>query len=337
MNTYIFIPPVRKPTGGITVLCQIASILQRNAQPVSLVMRDSGGWMPQISDGYPEPVHWDRMKLTNEDLWLVPEGWVNSLAPGLNAGARCVVYCQNWAYLFSSLPEGVSWTDLPVSFLAVSHPVEWFMQQTVGQVSPILRPGIDVELFHAPEKKPAGKIRVAYMPRKNKALVSRIRSIFEARNQAADVRWTEIAGMDAQGVAETLRSCHIFLASGFPEGCPLPRWRHWLQAVSRWVFPGSAAGTTCASLKVRISDRGGRCGKSRGPATDSGPPMPTCWTRHSILRKRYSFGVRKVRVLTEHLKPGNKPSGRIPRKYRKKLFWISGKDFDSRLTVIRLS
>ncbi len=222
MKTYIFIPPVRKPTGGITVFCQIASILKRNGHDVKLVMRDSGSWMPRIADGYPDPVHWDEVRLGPEDMWLVPEGWVNSLAPGLNAGARCVVYCQNWAYLFSSLPEGVSWRNLPVSFLAVSHPVEWFMQQTVGRQSPVLRPGIDTDLFNAPDKKPSGKIRIAYMPRKNKALVSQIKSIFEARNPGADVRWVEISGMDAQGVADSLRSSHIFLVSGFPEGCPLP-------------------------------------------------------------------------------------------------------------------
>ena len=222
MRTYIFIPPVRKPTGGVTVFCQIASILARHGKDVQLVMREKGSWMPQLAEGYPEPVHWNDVQLTPDDLWLVPEGWVNSLAPGLNAGARCVVYCQNWAYLFSSLPEGVSWANLPVSFLAVSHPVEWFMQQTVGKVSPILRPGIDTDLFHPPEKKPSGKIKIAYMPRKNKALVSQMKSIFESRNLGAEVRWVEISGMDAQGVADTLRSCHIFLVSGFPEGCPLP-------------------------------------------------------------------------------------------------------------------
>ncbi|WP_320171907.1 glycosyltransferase family 1 protein [Maridesulfovibrio sp.] len=238
MNTYIFIPPVRKPTGGITVLCQIASILERNGYNTRLVMRDSGAWMPRLEEGYPAPVAWDSAIPSPKDIWLVPEGWVNSLAPGLKAGARCVVYCQNWAYLFSALPEGVAWPGLPVSFLAVSHPVEWFMQQTVGRQSPVLRPGIDTGLFHAPEEKPTGPLRIAYMPRKNKALASQIRSIFEARNPGPDVKWIEIAGMDAQGVAETLRSCHIFLASGFPEGCPLPP----LEALASGCIPVGFSG-----------------------------------------------------------------------------------------------
>jgi len=238
MRTYIFIPPVRKPTGGITVFCQIASILARHDKDVQLVMREKGSWMPTLAEGYPAPVHWDEVSLKPEDIWLVPEGWVNSLAPGLNAGARCVVYCQNWAYLFSSLPEGVSWAGLPVTFLAVSHPVQWFMQQTVKTTSPILRPGIDTDLFHAPEKKPSGKIRIAYMPRKNKAMVSQIKSIFESRNPGSAVRWVEIAGMDAEGVAQTLRSCHIFLASGFPEGFSLPP----LEALASGCIPVGFSG-----------------------------------------------------------------------------------------------
>ncbi|WP_027721860.1 glycosyltransferase family 1 protein [Maridesulfovibrio zosterae] len=238
MNTYIFIPPVRKATGGITVFCQIASILARAGHSVQLVMRESGSWMPQIAEGYPEPIHWDDLRLTPDDLWLVPEGWVNSLTPGLNAGAKCVVYCQNWAYLFSSLPDGVLWRNLPVSFLAVSHPVEWFMQQTLSRGSPILRPGIDTDLFHAPEKKPSGPIRIGYMPRKNKALVSQIKSIYKARNPDTDIRWIEIAGMDAKGVAETLRACHIFLVSGFPEGCPLPP----LEALASGCIPVGFSG-----------------------------------------------------------------------------------------------
>ena len=194
--------------------------------------------MPDLAEGSPEPLLWQEVNLAPEDIWLVPEGWVNSLAPGLNAGARCVVYCQNWAYLFSSLPAGVSWSDLPVSFLAVSHPVEWFMRQTLGKSSPILRPGIDTSLFFPPDKKPEGPLRIAYMPRKNKALVSQVKSIFEARNAGSDLLWVEIAGMDAQGVARTLRSCHIFLASGFPEGCPLPP----LEALASGCIPVGFSG-----------------------------------------------------------------------------------------------
>jgi glycosyltransferase involved in cell wall biosynthesis len=97
------------------------------------------------------------------------------------------------------------------------------MNETLDVRPPVLRPGIDLDLFTPREKKP-GMVRIAFMPRKNKALVERIRDTFGA--MAADlgerVEWVSIQGMDAAGVAGTLGRCHIFLATGFPEGCPLP-------------------------------------------------------------------------------------------------------------------
>lgn len=238
MKTFIFIPPVKNTTGGITVLCQIGAILKAQGRDVALVLRDVTSWMPDSVEGLPEIALWDGIEMGREDLWLVPEGWVNSLTPGLKSGARCVSYCQNWAYFFSSLPEGVHWNSLPVSFIAVSDPVNWFMQQTIGRTSPILRPGIDPAIFYSPHTKPSEKFRIAYMPRKNKAMVQQVQSIFAARNPQQNVEWVEINGMDASQVAETFRSCHIFLASGFPEGFSLPP----LEAMSCGCIPVGFSG-----------------------------------------------------------------------------------------------
>ncbi|MBI9081226.1 MAG: glycosyltransferase family 1 protein [Pseudodesulfovibrio sp.] len=222
MKTYIFLPPVNKPTGGITVLRQMADILHQSGREAFLVARDKGSWRPEgLADSAPV-VEWDQMHLTPKDLWLVPEGWINALTPGLEAGAQCVSYVQNWAYLFSSLPEGVNWNQLPVKFLAVSDPVAYFIKKATGKDAPILRPGIDREIFFPPDTRKSGPITVAYMPRKNKAVAAQIKSIFGHRNGTDAVRWRAIEGLDAYGVAAALHSSHIFLMTGFPEGCPLP-------------------------------------------------------------------------------------------------------------------
>jgi len=62
------------------------------------------------------------------------------------------------------------------------------------------------------------------MTRKNKALGRQIQETFQHLDEglAARCEWVEVAGLSAQGVAEALGSAHIFLATGFPEGCPLP-------------------------------------------------------------------------------------------------------------------
>ena len=171
-------------------------------------------------------VAWDDLALSKGDLWLVPEGWPNALAPGLDAGARCVVYVQNWAYLFSALPPGVDWRGLPgVRFVSVSDPVARHLKLTLGLDSPILRADVNLELFRAPASKPsldAGQpLRVAWMPRKNKALARRIREIVDTRLPGG-VEWLGIEAIPPRKVARTLASAHVFLATGFPEGCSLP-------------------------------------------------------------------------------------------------------------------
>jgi len=238
MKTFIFLPPVNKPTGGITVLRQIADILHQSGREAFLVAREKSGWRPEgLADSAPV-IEWTDMQLTPDDLWLVPEGWINALAPGIEAGARTVSYVQNWAYLFSALPEGVSWDKLPVEFLAVSDPVAYFIKESTGQDSPVLRPGIDRTIFSPPDTQKNGRITVAYMPRKNKAVAAQIKSIFEHRNGSDMIRWRAIEGLDTHGVAEALRSSHIFLMTGFPEGCPLPP----LEAMASGCLPVGFSG-----------------------------------------------------------------------------------------------
>ncbi len=222
-KTYVFIPPIRKTTGGVAVLLQLVGILRSGGVEAILALREAGR-APDEAGELPS-VAFDQANPGPEDVWLVPEGWPNALAPGLSGKARCMVYCQNWAYFFNGLPENVSWKNLPVSFIAVSHPVSLFIETALGTAPPILRPGIDLGHFHPPMAKPtASPVRVAYMPRKNKALAEQIKAMTESRRSVTGVaaEWVPIEHLDRDGVAETLRSCHIFLATGYPEGFSLP-------------------------------------------------------------------------------------------------------------------
>lgn len=230
MRTHVYIPPLPKPTGGVYVLYELADVLLAAGCEVFLCPRE--GTAPPAYTGRvplrPMATLDQDWTLGPGDLWLVPEGWVNALTPGLRAGARCLVYVQNWAYLFSSLPPDVAWDQLSVDFLAVSDPVARYIETTLGRDAPVLRPGIDLDLFTAPDRKPHGLVRVACMPRKNKALLAQITDAFTARRRLlgqdarAEVRFTPIDGVSRAEVADLLRQAHVFLATGFPEGCPLP-------------------------------------------------------------------------------------------------------------------
>ncbi|MCA1943831.1 MAG: glycosyltransferase family 1 protein [Desulfovibrio sp.] len=225
MRTFVFLPPLARGSGGLAVLRALVRTLHAAGHEAFGVLRET---QEETADFPCLP--WDQALPAPQDLWLVPEGWPNALAPGLHAGARCVVWVQNHGMLFSSLPEGVSWDRLPVHFLAISAPVARFIKDVLGQEAPILRPAVDGTVFFpsdAPRQGTAGELRIAWMPRKNKALGQQIQAALAHRLQKTPalrgrVVWEPVHGLDQQGVAQALRRSQLFLATGFPEGCPLP-------------------------------------------------------------------------------------------------------------------
>lgn len=220
MKTWIFYPPLKGMSGGCMVLLQIARQLQILGRLGGILYWDEPPGVAEYAE-----LPWVRAgdaAMAAGDAFVVPEGWPNALVLGLRRGCRTLVYCQNWSYLFHGLEQGVRWRDLPVEFLAVSDPVAWHMEQVLGRRPPIIRPALDTGTFHPPDFKPDGLPRIGFMPRKNKALAEHIRRIFEERNPGTRVDWVPIHGLDRSGVAEALRSCHVFLATGFPEGFALP-------------------------------------------------------------------------------------------------------------------
>lgn len=220
MKAWIFYPPLKTMSGGCMVLLQIARQLLAMGRLGGVLYWEAG---PEGSDFVDLP--WMRAgqaRMVPEDVFLAPEGWPNALVFGFRARCRTLVYCQNWAYLFHGLDAGVRWRDLPVEFVAVSDPVAWHLEQVLGRRPGIIRPTIETAVFHPGAPKPEGPVRIGFMPRKNKALADQIRRIFEERNPDAVVEWVPIQGLDRDGVAGMLRSCHVFLATGFPEGFALP-------------------------------------------------------------------------------------------------------------------
>lgn len=225
MRTFIAWPSLAKMSGGMAVLANIGRTLWLAGHDCAIVIPDSGQKLALPDSGCPT-LPMIRARPEPGDVWLLPEGWPGLLLPGLRAGARCVVYCQNWAYLPATLPPGLSFASLPLTFLAVSRPVAWHIRRCTGQDAAILPPGIDLDCFYPlRDEQKTGRVRIAWMPRKNKALATQIREILALRclhTGLAAPEWVEIQNRSREEVAAILRSCQIFLATGFPEGCPLP-------------------------------------------------------------------------------------------------------------------
>jgi glycosyltransferase involved in cell wall biosynthesis len=219
-DIWIFYPPLKRPTGGSAVLLQLARAIHAWGRLKGLVLWEKEN--PPFRDLPRLSVQ--ECVIQSSDTLIVPEGWPNALNPGLKAGCTCIVYCQNWAYLFHGLPKDVRWSALPVRFWAVSDPVAWYLQKTLrlGKRPHVIRPALDHSVFHPQQKSPAGMVRVAYMPRKNKALAEQVQRIFTERNPQKRLQWVPVENETPAGVADILRSCHMFLATGFPEGFALP-------------------------------------------------------------------------------------------------------------------
>lgn len=169
---------------------------------------------------------WERLALKPADTWCVPESWPNAIAPGVQAGARTVVYAQNWVFMLGILPDGVHWKQLPVEFLAVSRPVAWFMEEVLGLKTRALLPPVVESCFFQEGSRPSDRVRVAWMPRKNKAIATQIRQIaLEALQKYPSppaVEWVELHNMSQPELAAELSTSHIFLASSYAEGFGLP-------------------------------------------------------------------------------------------------------------------
>ncbi len=237
----IYLPPLSAVSGGFAVLIQLGNALHAAGQDVCFAARAAD--LPYKNTAQYVETYTKLPFVTQEELginasfiWIVPEGWPQALLSGLQSGAHCVVYVQAWSYALNVLPGNTRWDQLPVDFIYVSAPVRLCLQHVTGKDGCIVRPAISCtpsgqSLFYtealtdlaAPVRR---IIRIAWMPRKNKVFTDLVQNAIAQRFARAyphiAIQWVEIHRMSVERVAQTLRTCHIFFASGFPEGCPLP-------------------------------------------------------------------------------------------------------------------
>lgn len=254
MRSVFFIPPLRKMSGGLAAIYELATLLDQAGFPiaVSCPQRDAQNNVAGFADFTKQNpnIHelaWaDKLPLSANDLWCVPESWPNAIAAGHTGGAKTLVYVQNWAYMLNNLPTGINWKDLPLSFIAVGSPVVWMLQEffgvpNLGVLPPAVNQCFWAEHTSAAYSKKNTDIRVAWMPRKNKALALQIQSLTNALLQThglGAVKFIAIDGMTLPEVAKALQTCSIYLSTGFPEGFGLPA----LEAMASGCVPVGFSG-----------------------------------------------------------------------------------------------
>ena len=242
MRTVFFIPPLKQMSGGLANIYAVAQCLRELGGDTALQALASG------TPGLDEAVAAGLTLLPRNaplgpgDMLCIPEGWPNAMAPALDGGAKVTVYAQNWVYMLGTLPNDVRWLDLPVGYLAVSRPVAAFLRAALGvEARGILPPLVHDDFFISPAR-PGDRVRIAYMPRKNRAIAEQAIEAAKARlgitPGAPRVEWVCIHRASRREVAETLAACHLYLATGFPEGFGLPP----LEAMASGCVPVGCTG-----------------------------------------------------------------------------------------------
>ena len=228
MRSVLFIPPLSRMSGGLANLYQTARDLRELGHEVALVCpgKAAAAFSEMEQEGF-LALPWKELKLSASDLWVVPESWPNALAPGIRQGASAVVYAQSWNFLLTTLPSGVRWLQLPARFIAVSRPVAWFMEEVLElKVEGVLSPALYPAFLTVAENRPIRPVRVAWMPRKNRALAEQVMQVADAclarDRDAPPVEWIAAQNLTRDEVAVLFASCHIYLNTAFPEGFGLP-------------------------------------------------------------------------------------------------------------------
>lgn len=210
----------QRPSGGVKVMYQHCDVLNRNgytAIPVHVGGVFSVDWFPHESQAITEKTA--LRECTPEDIVVCPEV-IPAVATPFRA-ERKIAFVQGWSLVDIGLGERKYEDYRFTGLLACSQFNREYMATRSSLPCPVIRNGINLDLFHPPMTPPEPR-RVLYVARKNLAdALAAIEALpQEIRSTATFV---EHRGPSSeQEMAEYYRSSDIFLWTGYPEGFGLP-------------------------------------------------------------------------------------------------------------------
>jgi hypothetical protein len=236
-------PRSATPSGGVLTIYRHVEALVRQGFAAFVLHRRQGAPMRWFDSAAPVATLDSGIAPRPPDVLVIPEGNWRLLSETASTGLQRVVFAQGWCYIYGGpepLPEGSDWRTWGVrDVMAVSRYVQRFIRRSMGLPSALVHPGIDLEMFHPAAKR----LQIACMPRKNPGDLQQIQGIFRSRfPRYRKVPFVVIDEMSQRQTAAVLAESAVFLATGYPEGCPLP--------------PLEALASGC--LVVGFAGRGGR-------------------------------------------------------------------------------
>ncbi len=217
-------PDTDAPSGGIRVIYRHVDHLVAGGIDAAVV-HETTGFRPTWFDATATPVRYaDHLDVVpGHDLLVIPEIYgpdLHLIGPGVakvvfnqnayNTFAGYATPLTHSAYTQPEVHAAVVVSEDNAAYLRYAFP-QLDVRRTVNCVDPAL--------FHPHDAK---QRRLAWMPRKNADQARQVLNLLAARGALDGWEVTELDGLDERGVAEALRHTTVFLATGYPEGCPCP-------------------------------------------------------------------------------------------------------------------
>lgn len=227
--------------GGIKVFYQHVKYLRElgyDAHALALGSFDGNVYFPEIEAKNIKDVGYE---LKENDIVVATE--FSPYDAFKFKGCRRVVFVQSWCFIkmkFRDEDKDKSYRDLGFDYvISCGDYITKSVKLLNGEDCVTIANGIDGEVFY-PDDDVRIDNRVICLPRKNPEDIKTITTI--VKREVPGVEFFYADGLDERGIAEAYRKSDILLASGYPEGLPLPP----LEA----MFSGTVV--------VGFSGRGGR-------------------------------------------------------------------------------
>ncbi|MFZ0034876.1 MAG: hypothetical protein WAK60_07820 [Sedimentisphaerales bacterium] len=212
-----------QPTGGNKKAYRHVDLLNKNGFN-AYVLHHTDGFRYTAFVNATKVAYLSAAKLGPEDFLVVPEDYgpnSSNLAPGI----KKVIFNQNAYYSFAHYSIEKDNMTIPYrnkdykAVIAVSEDnINYLAYAFPGLKIFRIHNSIDASIFSSNKNKQKA---VCFMTRKHANEVQQVINILKFRNSLGDFKLVPIENKTEKEVAEIMKTSLIYLAFGYPEGCPL--------------------------------------------------------------------------------------------------------------------
>lgn len=222
---YYFCYDNKRPTGGNIITYRHVRVLNEIGFSAAVIHATPGYILPGFESFPPPIVYGSDLKLSNNDLLVLPEDFgpkLNGIAPG----CRKIIFNQNAYYSFRGY--GYDSTRVPpylnpdyIAALVVSDDNRIYLEHCFPGVScHRIHISFDHEAYSCADLSAKSRL-ICFMTRKNPADVVQVVSALRLRGNLSGWSFCAIENRAPHEVAAIMKSSRIYMSFGAPEGISL--------------------------------------------------------------------------------------------------------------------